>query len=55
MRLFVLAEEEKAGEEKEKEKHDDTNTTTEATDAKEKTEVADVKKGEHRCTCFPVF
>lgn len=38
---------EKAGEEKEKdkEKRDDAATTTEVTEAKEKSEAADVKKG----------
>uniref|UniRef100_A0AAX7V7F2 DNA helicase n=1 Tax=Astatotilapia calliptera TaxID=8154 RepID=A0AAX7V7F2_ASTCA len=42
---FVFAEGERVGEEKEKEKREGTPTTTETTDAKDKTEVSDVKKG----------
>lgn len=44
---------EKAGEEKEKdkEKRDDTPKATEATDAKEKSEAADVKKGSSDALC----
>lgn len=46
--LFVSpAEGEKAAEEKEKDK--ETPTAIEATDAKDKTEVADVKKGMSHC------
>lgn len=51
MFVFFLAEAEKTGEEKEKDKdkHEETQTATEATDAKDKTEVADVKKGMSHC------
>lgn len=45
------AEGEKAAQEKEKdkEKRGETPTATEATDAKDKTEVSDVKKGMSHC------
>lgn len=42
--MFFPVEAEKASEEKEK-----TPTATEASDAKDKTEVADVKKGTSHC------
>lgn len=45
--FFFPAEGEKAGEEKQKDK--ETPTATEATEAKDKPEVADVKKGISHC------
>lgn len=48
------AEAEKAAEEKEKDKERREETATEATDAKDKTEAADVKKGTSHCLWWTV-
>lgn len=49
--MFIPAEGEKTGEEREKdkEKREDIPTATEVTDAKEKSDLADVKKGASDC------
>lgn len=49
LREFVLAEGEKPGEDKEKEKRDEMRTSSEATEAREKTEASDLKRGAVRC------